>query len=193
MPWSCTIACVKHTVGSWKAIKKRLDQYTVVNRENIDPHVITNESVVEHTFGTQKKRGQGNNQTMKEYVETKRLNAVDFQIRMCKTPFNQHCLSKVFNKSYQDLDRRYLKISFKELCEIFKSDSFLENDEFVISEEQLALLNKAFALSKEVPTQSGRNRWRAKPGHAPNMLAQNKPTGILLKGDLLVFVDCRNS
>ena len=193
MPWSSTISCLEHTVGSWKAIQKRLDQYVVVNRDKIDPHVITNESVVEHTFGTQKRRGQGNNQTMKEYVETKRLNAVDFQIRMCKTPFNQHCLSKVFNKSYQDLDKRYLKISFKELCEIFKSESTLENDDFEISEEQQALLNKAYALSKSIPRQSGRNRWRLKAGHAPNMLTEKKPTGILLKGDLLVFVDIDDS
>ena len=70
---------------------------------------------------------------MKEYIEIKRLNAVDFQIRMCKTPFNQYCLSKVFNKSYQDLDNRHLKFLFKELCEIFESDSTLENDDFEIS------------------------------------------------------------
>ena len=86
-------------------------------RDKIDPHVITNESVIEHTFGTQTRRGQGNNQPMKDYIEIKRLNAVDFQIRMCKTPFNQKCLSKVFNKSYQDLDERYLKISFDSMTD----------------------------------------------------------------------------
>ena len=58
MPWSGTI---KETVGSWKALERRLDQFDVINRENIDPHVITNESVVEHTFGAQTRRGQGNN------------------------------------------------------------------------------------------------------------------------------------
>ena len=92
-------------------------------------------------------------------------------MRMCKTPFNQRCLTKVFNKSYQDLDERDLKISLEELCKIFHSDS---NDEEDVSptDEESEFLSKAYNLSKSVPRQTGRTKWRAKAGHAPDMLPE---------------------
>ena len=40
-----------------------------------------------------------------------------------------------------------------------------------------------------MPRQSGRNRWREKSGFAPNMLPEAPSSGILLKGDLLIYCD----
>ena len=139
--------------------------------------------------GGQKSRGQGNLQNSQEYVQTKRLKGVDFHLKMCRMPFNQHSQSKkTFDKSYQEMDQRYLKVSFKELCELFQKDhSHSETPE--LTDDEQVILKKAYALSKSVPRQSGRNRWREKAGFAPNMLSEEPQCGILLKGDLLIYCD----
>ena len=59
-----------------------------------------------------------------------------------------------------------------------------------MTDEQWELLNKAYKLSKSVPRQTGRTKWRAQAGHAPDMLPESSsPCGILLKGDLLLYID----
>lgn len=116
MPWTTTIKCLISTWNSWKALQKRLEFFDQNLVTQVDPHTITNESLIEHGFGSQKSRGQGNLQNPQEYIQTKRLKGVDFHLKMCQMPFNQHSLSKkIVDKSYQEMDQRYLKVSFKEL------------------------------------------------------------------------------
>ena len=84
------------------------------------------------------------------------MNAVDFQIKMCKNAIQSAMLDKVFNKSYQDLDERDLKKSLEELCKIFHLDS---NDEDEISPtDESEFLSKMYHFSKSVPRQIGRCR-----------------------------------
>jgi hypothetical protein len=189
MPWTTTIKCLTNTWNSWKALKKRLDYFDQNLVTQVDPHTITNESLIEHGFGSQKSRGQGNLQNAQEYIQTKRLKGVDFHLKMTRMPFNQHAMSKkIFDKSYQEMDQRSLKISFQELCELFQKDNHCEIAVELTEDEQL-FLNKAYALSKSVPRQSGRNRWREKAGFAPNMLSEEPQSGIILKSDLLTYCD----
>ena len=62
--------------------------------EKVDPHAVSNESVVEHTFGTTKVTGQGNLQTAEEYMNAKRNVQLNFMLKMTKMDFNQHCFSR---------------------------------------------------------------------------------------------------
>ena len=108
-------------------------------------------------------------------------------------PFNQHCLSrKAEEKSYQSIEERSLKISFKEIQKLFQKAGenacvSPDEEESVLNDEQTTLLKKAYALSKSVPRQSGRNKWREKAGFNPNMLTEEAPSGVLLMGDLLSY------
>ena len=198
MPWSKTIKCLVDTVDSWKALLKRLEFLEPNLPSKVDPHTITNESVLEHSFGSTKTRGQGNSQNPQEYTQTKRLRCVDFHLKMCKMPFNQHCLSrKEEEKSYQSIEERSLKISFKEIQKLFQKagENSVSPDEedAVLNDEQTTLLKNAYALSKSVPRQSGRNRWREKAGFNPNMLTEEAPVGVLLMGDLLSYSNIDDS
>ena len=74
-------------------------------------------------------------------------------------------------KTYQEIEERTLKIPFKELSELFKHTSNVVQEP-ELTEDQITLLKKAYASSKSVPRQSGRNRWREKAGHASNMLLE---------------------
>ena len=107
-------------------------------------HCITNESWVEHSFGFTTKKEQGQLQSVEEYVQSKRRNAVDFQIRMCNAPFIQYVKSKVRDKGYQQLDEhRKVDISYKELCEIFKTSSKDKVAEVALSDEESSMLKKS--------------------------------------------------
>ena len=76
-------------------------------------------------------------------------------------------------KTYQEIEERTLKIPFKEHSELFKHTSnVVQAPE--LTEDQVTLLKKAYASSKSVPRQNGRNRWREKAGHATNMLLEQK-------------------
>ena len=55
------------------------------------------------------------------------------------------------------------------------------------TDEEISILEKAFALSKCVPRQSGRNVWREKAGFAPNMMLPIETSGVLLKEDLVLY------
>ena len=41
-----------------------------------------------------------------------------------------------------------------------------------LTDDEELILSKAYVLSKSVPRQSGRNRWRERAGFAPNMLSE---------------------
>ena len=71
MPWSKTIKCLVDSVDSWKSLVKRLEFFDPNLPSKFDPHTITNESVVEHSFGSVKRRGQGHLQNSQEYTQTK--------------------------------------------------------------------------------------------------------------------------
>lgn len=195
MPFTATIDCLVSTIESWKALFRRVKFLDPMILEQIDTHAIMNESWVEHSFGFSQKRGQGNLQNMQEYVQNKRLVALDFQTRMCKTPFSQYVATKVRDKGYQQLsDEKRLELPFKELLEIFdvgrKSSHEEETHTEVYSEACLSELKRAYLLSKSVPRQTNRSKWREASGHAPNMLRQDDcPTGMLLSGDMVFFFD----
>ena len=71
---------------------------------------------------------------------------------------------------------------------MFKSDDKVV-EEPELTDDQITILKKAYALSKSVPRQSGRNRWREKSGFAPNMLIEEALSGVLLNGDILAYCD----
>ena len=41
-----------------------------------------------------------------------------------------------------------------------------------LTDDEDLILSKAYVLSKSVPRQSGRNRWRERAGFAPNILSE---------------------
>ena len=118
---------------------------------------------------------------MLEYIQNKRRNATDFQLRMCQVDFNQ---SGTQRKSYQDIQERKIKIHFKELCRLFSST---ENDgeKVELDDEDHSILEKAFSISKSVPRKSGRSIWRENALHPPTMMVQADNTGVLLQGDMV--------
>lgn len=56
---------------------------------------------------------------MQEYIQAKRRHTVDFQLRMCKMPFNQYCKTKLRDKGYQALGRRDVRLTVQDMKEIF--------------------------------------------------------------------------
>ena len=88
----------------------------------ISPHALTNEALVERSFGFTMKRGQGHQQNMMEYIQSRRNVVVDFMIKMCITPFNQYTKVKLRDKGYQNLDDdRKSKIKVEKLLDLFPS------------------------------------------------------------------------
>ena len=88
---------------------------------------------------------------------------LNFMLKMTKMDFNQHCFTrKDSKKSYQVLEKRNLKLTIQDLCQIFHSDAPSETSTScpVTSEDDDVVLKRAFALSKSDPRQIGRNRWR---------------------------------
>ena len=105
---------------------------------------------------------------------------LNFMLKMTKMDFNQHCFTrKDSKKSYQVLEKRNLKLTIQDLCQIFHSDAPFETSTScpVTSEDDDVVLKRAFALSKSDPRQIGRNRWRENHGYAPNMLPEAEITG----------------
>lgn len=148
---------------------------------------ITSEKDVEHSFGYIMKKGQGNNQTQEEYIISKRKHVIDFQMRKCKMPFSQYTKDKIQDKGYQQIEGDRCTLTKEELEEVFflkkKEDSMEESIE--MSAEDANLLKKAFLLSKSVPRQTNRTKWRERSGFAPNMLLEQSTTGKLCMGDLV--------
>ena len=52
MPWTTTIKCLISTWNSWKALQKRLEFFNQNLVTQVDPHTITNESLIEHGWGS---------------------------------------------------------------------------------------------------------------------------------------------
>ena len=150
--------------------------------------------MIEHSFGLVQQKGQGNLQNMIEYVQAKRRHAISFQIKMCKTPFNQHCKNKVRDKGYQAIGKKDLKLGVRDLKEFFSTKAVTDttSDSDTTSDtdttDDSPLLKQAFYISKSVPRQSNRSKWREKSGFDPNMLIPvESNSGKLYKGDVLFF------
>ena len=191
IPWSATIECLERTIQSWKMLIWRLESIQCGSSKKVMPRCITNESYVEHSFGFTKMKGQGNNQSQEEYVQSKRTHMVDFQMRMCKLPFCQYTKTKLRDKGYQEVETRQFSLSLKEFCEIFNYSEKQEDGGSTlepITEKQEQLLKKAHLLTKYVPRQSGRNRWRAAAGQAPTMIV-SQSSAFLYDGDLVFSRD----
>ena len=118
MPWSATIDCLVQTVDSWSALLRPLAHFDQNLVSKVDPHTVANESLIEHSFGFTHTKGQGHSQTVEEYIQSKRRISVDFQIKRCKTLFNQQCVKskKLQEKAYEAMGEGRMIISFAELC-----------------------------------------------------------------------------
>ena len=191
MPFSDTIHCLESTIDSWKTLEKRVELMEGGSSSGIYPPSIGSEKNVEHSFGYVKKKGQGHNQDMRECLISKRRHTVDFQIRMCKTPFCQDTKEKIQDKGYQQIEGNRFKITIKGLRQIFQlSEKESCSHHFPdITEEDEHLLKKAYLFTKSVPRQSNRAKWREKSGFQPNMLLEQNIPGMLYKDDL---VCCRS-
>ena len=126
---------------------------------------------------------------MAEYIQSKRRHAVDFQLRMTATPFNQHCKVKVRDKGYPALEKREGRLTINDLKEIFKNidQKGGRNEEKV---EEALILKQAFYITKSVPRQTNRCKWREKSGFNPNMLMPSEPSSGKLFANDLVFTSC---
>ena len=188
MPWSKTIECVVDTIKSWKVLSARVESIIAGSSQDIYPPSVTSEHNVEHSFGFVGKKGQGNNQSQQEYIAAKRSHAVDFQLRMCKMHFCQSQKSKIRDKGYQELEGDRVSLSVEDLKEIFgfcEKQNTEDDENNDITEEDAAVIQKAFLLSKSVPRQTNRAKHREKSGYEPNMLLDHCGPGKILKNDLV--------
>ena len=187
MPFTETVECISDTIKSWQTIIKRCEMLEESSSSKIHAPSITSEKDVEHSFGYIMKKGQGNNQSQEEYIISKRKHVIDFQMRKCKMPFSQYTKDSIQDKGYQQIEGDRCSLSKEELDEIF----FIKNEEDCMEEakvqssEEAIILKKAFLLSKSVPRQTNRTKWRERSGFGPNMLVEQSTNGKLCMGDLV--------
>ena len=101
--------------------------------------------------------------------------------------FCQYVKDSVQDKGYQEIEGDRCKISVKDLKEIFdfsQKEGYREEVPEISAEDTL-LLHKAYLLSKSVPRQTNRAKWREKSGFQPNMLLEKVHPGMLLANDLV--------
>ena len=128
--------------------------------KRINPHATVNECLVENSFGFVMRKGQGHNQAMDEYLQSKRRHAANFQMRLCDVPFNQDISVKLKDKGYQSINPAMKsKIPISKLKEIFDVDHMsddvnVEEEKEPLSIEDQNLLQSAYLLSKSVPDRS---------------------------------------
>ena len=187
MPYSETIECVKYTINSWETLINRCEYLKEGSSSKIHAPSITSEKDVEHGFGYIVRKGQGNNQTQEEYIISKRKHVTDFQMRKCKMPFYQYTKDSIQDKGYQQVEGDRCRLTKKELEEIFfiKDQEDCMEDPPDLSTEGKLLLKKACLLSKSVPRQTNRTKWRERSGFGPNMLVEQSVTGKLFANDLV--------
>ena len=200
IPFTQTIDCIAKSIEAWESVCLRLDTLSESNLSDmINPHALTNEALVERSFGFTMKRGQGHQQNMMEYIQSRRNVVVDFMIKMCITPFNQYTKVKLRDKGYQNLDDdRKSKIKVEKLLDLFpstkKNPTLLptinsdsgSNDSIVEDENAKKILRSAFLLTKSVPRATNRTKWKQASGYVPDLLQYTNPHK-LVKGDLVFF------
>ena len=208
IPFTDTITCITDTVNSWRALKKRLDYFDPNIAKILFSHAVTNESYVEHTFGFIREKSQGNSLSVKEYKEAKRNHKVDFLLKMCDLPFSQYMSQKVRDKGYQDLQGATAKmvLNAMEVKQLLQGSNNPEqqevdrddgNDDSEMQAEhnvvdRNSMVYKAFLLSKTVPRQTTRMKYKQSSNYKPNMLETAVPSGKLLAGDLVFHKNIEN-
>ena len=187
IPFTATIECVQSTIDAWKGIAKRLNFLQQDLHLNVYPHAVANEHLVENAFGFTMKKGQGHLQTQKEYINSKKRVSVNFQIDMCEKPFHDYTKVKIRDKGYQEINPALKsKVELDDLQELFQVDQKNDDDEdTVVTPDDKDVVHTAFLLSKSVPHQTNRCKWREKSGFTPNLLQENDSGK--LKVDDLVF------
>ena len=187
MPATGTIKCLQSTVDDWEVLKERLERIEEGSSACVHTPAITCENNVEHFFGFVKQKGQGHNQNMEEYLIAKRRHLVEYKLKMANVPFGQHEKEKVRDKGYQDIEHNRFPITVETLKKVLahsNKEDYLEVDIEIPPEDDL-LVKKACLLSKSVPRQSNRAKWREKSGYNPNMLSDCSSAGVLNKNDLV--------
>ena len=193
--FSGTVKCIEMTIESWKALVARLDHFDQTLVDKVNPHAVTNEALIEHTFGFIKGKGQGQLLTMYEYIHCKWSHEIDFQLRLCETAFCQHIKTKLRDKSYQDLDKQFhYNMTMEDLWKALFSDRVkTSTEEVVVSDEDKKILLDAFRLTKSVPRRSNRAKWKEQSGFAPNLLIPHQDEHKVFTGDLVFCKDLSHS
>ena len=191
-PASATVKCFNETIDSWSALLRRLNYFGEDLGKAVYPHAICSESKVEHSFGSVKKSGQGHLLNLQEYVQAKRSTQIDFQLRMCDVPFSQEIKSKLRDKGYHDeQEKSKLKLSLRQLKEIFRNAD-VNNEDIPATDLQKNTLKKANLLTKCVPRNALRSRYRETGNFHPDLMIKDVH-GKLFKGDLVFFRNVENS
>ena len=186
--WSQTLKCINSSIESLKVVEKRLKHLSNGADVSVYCHALFNESYIEHSFGSQTQKGQGQLQNKQEYCVSKRRHQVNFQIKMCNTPFNQYTKVKKRDQGYQALGERELQLSIRDMKDIFSGFDDEKPTEVKLSDGEMKVLKHSFNLAKSVPRQSNRCKWREKSGFSPNMLQpKTLNSGKLYVGDLVFF------
>lgn len=125
------------------------------------------------------KKGQGHLQTQMEYTQSKRKHALDFQMKMCDTPFEQYTKVKLRDKGYQEINPALKSKVSLDLSKVFSKKGKSEEKTLssLLSPEDEKILKTSWLLSKSVPRQTNRSKWREKSGYRPNMLMEKKDSG----------------
>ena len=125
------------------------------------PRAVGNEYLVENAFGFTMKKGQGHLQTQIEYTQSKRRHSVDFQMKMCETPFHQYTKVKLRDKGYQEINPALKsKVSLGDLSALFSNKAKKREESRALAtslspaDEQV--LKTVWLLSKSVPLQTNR-------------------------------------
>ena len=185
-----TVKCFQETVDSWRANINWLDHFNPTLTDEVYSHTITNESLIEHSFGFVVSKGQAQLQNMYEYIHSKNKHELDFQMRMTDVPFNQYTKTKLRDKGYQELNSTFkTKLKMSEFWNIFCDQPSVEPSEFTAVEptkEEKDLLQQAYLMSKSVPRRSNRSKWKSQSGFAPCLMEDRVSDGKLLAGDLVL-------
>ena len=166
-----TVKCIEDTVSSWEANVRRLEFFDADLAEKADPHAFTNENLIEHSFGFIKLQGQSQLQSFQEYVHNKQKHEIDFQLKLCNLNFCQKVKVKLRDKSYQHIDDQQKSVlDAGDLWDILglgqKKD---EQGRYEVDPADAKVLQHAYLVTKAVPRQSNRAKWKDQSGHAPTM------------------------
>ena len=188
-----TVRCIEDTVSTWEANITRLEFFDSGLVDKVDPHAFTNENLIEHSFGFTKMQGQSQLQSLKEYLHNKLKHEIDFQLKLCNVNFCQKVKVKLRDKSYQHIDEEQKSVlDPSDLWEILGLGRKRSIEDGVESDPNDAkILQHAYLVTKAVPRQSNRAKWKDQSGHAPTM-----PTvdgAYIDKGDLVFCVDPFNN
>ena len=188
-----TIRCIEDTVSTWEVNIKRLEFLISDSVDKVDPHAFTNENLIEHSFGFTKLQGQTQLQSLKEYLYNKLKHEIDFQLKLCNVNFCQKVKVKLRDKSYQHIDEEQKSVlDPHDLWEILGLGQKRTNEDSVeLDPKDAKILQHAYLVTKAVPRQSNRAKWKDQSGYGPTM-----PTvdgAYIDKEDLVFCVDPFNT